>query len=1080
MSYRPPRRFAVSNGNGRHHTSSAARIALARAGVRRRSAGGSVAGIVAVLLVLGILVVTGTSVLTAGVAAEVTLTEMEKDLPDVQDFETLQFAQPSVILDRNGYQLATFKQESRQVVTYDQIPHEVLDATVATEDHTFWSNPGFDTQAIFRAALGCLGSSSGACSSGGASTLTQQLVRARLLPPELLAPGADQRIRKVKEILQSAKLTDYVTKTFGEEGGKEQIITGYLNQIFYGHNAYGIAAAAQIYFGESLSQLTIAQAAILAAIPKSPVCYDLFSWVPTDAAGNPITDKDGNYVITPSDAVAPPGCGPPNTENIIARRNRIIDFLAQGADPTTGQGFGRWTSLTPEEVAAAKAEPVRLVQALPNIFKAPQFVWAVKAQLDTLLADRDPVETGGYTVTTTLDYCNPLPTDRTQCEPQKKDKTVHAQPLAEQLVYAYTVIPQLRGNAFRKAIRQYHVEGQRSAIDLLTSKGIHNGALVAENYTNGDVLAYVGSAGYYLDSLRSKKFNPKFDVAGAGFRQPGSAFKPIVYTTGFDQRKLTPGSVLLDVTTPFGRSWIPEDADGEERGPVLARKALQYSLNIPAMRAIDRIGEKLVDQAANKAQLHFIPGITVNKAGLAGAIGTTEVHVDEMTSVYGAFGNGGYVLPPRFILDVKDSSGNEVYQPASPQQVRRKVWSAQAAWQMANILEGNSNPVINTEWGPVFQSHNGPGGQMRPLALKTGTTNDVRDMSTYGLIAQQPKSSDHPSIAVGVWMGNSDHSPPLAGNAVVFSINGPGQIWHAYMEKLTAGWPVTDFARPKGLVEATIDAVTGGRPGPWTVRTTNEWFINGTQPGGNNQIDPAGKIYVQTCGGWAVDPTQAENPGRSSWLPADVNWAQRAQSGPGVSNQWGTVTAYASWLGTWGGPITVNGACSKPQPSPTPKGQTPAPTKTPKGQTPAPTKTPKPGKSPHPTPVPTKTPKPGKTPKPTPQPTKKPKPTPPGGGGGGDKTPKPHKSPKGLLPGAHGAVLNGYEASVALQYGLVAVGPQPTVPYPPLPSSLTAALMPAIATNGGVPVVQRRGRRRRPTAGDRDRSESDEDATHLS
>ena len=191
--------------------------------------------------------------LTAGVAAEVTLTEMEKDLPDVQDFETLQFAQPSRILDRNGYQLATFKQEQRKVVKYDDLPHLVLDATVATEDHTFWSNPGFDTQAIFRAALGCLTSRPVPCSAGGASTLTQQLVRARLLPPDLLAPGADQRIRKVKEILQAAKLTDYVTKTFGEEGGKEQIITGYLNQIFYGHNAYGIAAAAQVYFGKTLA-----------------------------------------------------------------------------------------------------------------------------------------------------------------------------------------------------------------------------------------------------------------------------------------------------------------------------------------------------------------------------------------------------------------------------------------------------------------------------------------------------------------------------------------------------------------------------------------------------------------------------------------------------------------------------------------------------------------------------------------------------------------------------------------------------------------------------------------------------------
>jgi len=779
-------------------------------------------------------------------------------------------------------------------------------------------------------------------------------------------------------------------------------------------------------------------------------------------------------VLIPADgAVAPPGCGPPNTENIIARRDRILDFMAQGADPATGQGFGRWTSLTPAEVAAAKQEPVALQLPTPNIFSAPHFVWAVKAQLDQLLADRASVETGGYTITTTLDYCTPKQDDRTTCA---KDKTLHAQPLAEQLVYAYTVIPQLRGNAFRRALRQYHVQNQVGAIQTLSTKSIHNGALVAENYTNGDVLAYVGSAGYYLDQYKSKKFNPKFDVAGTGFRQPGSAFKPLVYTTGFDTRRLTPGSVLLDVTTRFASpnsAWIPEDADGQERGPVLARKALQYSLNIPAMRAINRVGGKAIDQAAAKAHLQFISGITVKQAGLAGAIGTTEVHLDEMTSVYGAFGNGGDVLPPRMVLDVKDSSGNEVYQPADPTQLRRKVWSAQAAWQMANILEGNSDPFINTEWGPIFHQTNGPHGQVRPVALKTGTTNDVKDMSTYGLIPQQPKNSKYPSIAVGVWMGNSDHSSPAPGNAIVFSINGPGQVWHQFMNKFTNGWPVTDFQRPKGLVEATIDAYSGGRPGPWTRKTINEWFINGTQPGGNNQIDPAGKIYVQTCGGWAVDPTKAENPGAPSWwISADVNWAQRAQSGVGVSGPYGTITNYAPWLGSWGGPVTVGGKCGTPRTSasPSPKGQTPSPTKTPKGETPRPTRTLKPGKTPKPTPQPTRTLKPGKTPKPTPQPTPKPtkppKKTPkpsPTRPGGTQKPPKTHKPGKPLQPGAAAStgVVASYDSALALSFGLVPVGPQPDVPHQRPATDLTGALMPAINPQSGVPVVQRRGRRRR-------------------
>src|SRR5262249_47861935 len=207
---------------------------------------------------------------------------------------------------------------------------------------------------------------------------------------------------------------------------------------------------------------------------------------------------------------------------------------------------------------------------------------------------------------------------------------------------------------------------------------------------------------------------------------------------------------------------------------------------------------------------------------------------------------------------------------------------------------------INIFWGPEFHEPNGPHGQARPLAVKTGTTNDVRDLSTYGLMAKPDNPDKYPAVALGIWMGNSDHSP-ANGTAQIFAADGPGRVWHAFMDEYTRGWPVTDFQRPKGLVQATIDSYTGGKPGPWTRGTTNEWFINGTQPGGANQIDPAGKMYVQTCGGWAVDPTKAENPGGQSrgWTTWDIDWAKRAQSGPGVSGQLGTATAYFWGRGSW-------------------------------------------------------------------------------------------------------------------------------------------------------------------------------------
>lgn len=1037
MAYRPPRPVAAYRGSGaRRQPSNAARIAIARA-TGRRQKGGSPVGWIVGLIATTLVVIIATSVLGAGVAVEVALADMEKGLPDVATFEDLQYAQPTQVFDRTGkIQLAEFRQERREVVTFGQIPHLMLDATVATEDKTFWTNPGYDPQAILRSALQCL---SGDCSSG-ASTITQQFVRARLLPPALLL--GDKNVRKVKEILQSGHLTDYVTKNYGEQGGKERIVTAYLNQIFYGHNAYGVAGAAEAYFGKSLDQLTPAEAATLAAIPKSPVCYDLYSWLPKDENGGFIKDPKGRLVVPITGAVPPAGCeAAKGTTSIIDRRNSILHDMALGADPRTGQGYGRWTSLTADELQTALAEPIVLVGDQPTVFTAPHFVWAMKSELDQFLADRAPAESGGYTVITTLD--------------------MPAQTLAEKYITAATIVPQLKGNAYTRAINSLKVSKDRDWIGNLRGHGIFNGALVAQDYTTGDILAYVGSAGYYRDDLASPKFNPKFDVAGDGFRQPGSAFKPIVYTTGFDERKLTPGSLLLDVTTPFARQWTPKDADLLERGPVLARKALQYSLNIPAIRALDRVGPATVDQAAKRGGLDFAPGKSIARAGLAGAIGTVEIHVDQMVSMFGGFGNGGVVNEPRMILDVQDSDGNSIWNDTAPH--GHKVWSAQAAWLMANILEGNTNPQDNSIWGPRFRLDNGPGGSYRPAGLKTGTTNEVKDVSAYGLLAK-PKDDRQPAIALGVWMGNSDQTAPNKTNALIFASDGPGELWHAWMREYMKGKPVTDFERPKGLVQATIDSFSGGKPGPWTRQTVDEWFINGTQPGGQDAVDQAGALYIQICGQWMVDPAQAENHGApSTWIAADTNWARRAMRGPGIGGPDGTRTSYFFNRNSWGGPVTDGTNCSAPTPSPTstPGDQTPPPG----GPTPVPTcrvENHPPGcqggnESPKPTPVRTRRPDP--TPPPTPAPTCRVQNHPPGCQGGNEATKPPAQTP---APAAAAADDQTATVDQNYEFGVIVRAAAPaSPPQSPLPVGILGAFVQGIVDDPMATVPVRVGRRRR-------------------
>ena len=352
MAYRArPSRIPPKRGNGyRHHPSTASRIAIARATSHKAKGGsaGGVIGLIALGLVFLVVATLATSVLAVGGATVTTLAQLQEGLPDVKLFDEITYPEPTVIYDRTGKtELAHFQAEQRTVVTFDQIPHLVLDATVATEDHTFWTNAGYDPQAILAAVVDQI---TGSGSRGGASTITQQLVRARLLPPELLDPTYDQKIRKAKEIIQAAKLTEYVNKTYGEQGGKERIITAYLNQIFYGHNAYGIAAAADVYFGKTLEQLTPAQAALLAAIPQTPACYDLYRWVPLDENGQYIKDDQGRLVVPLTGALKPTSGCTTDLTDIVQRRNFILHELCVPDSPRRGPAsFGRWTSLTPDQ-----------------------------------------------------------------------------------------------------------------------------------------------------------------------------------------------------------------------------------------------------------------------------------------------------------------------------------------------------------------------------------------------------------------------------------------------------------------------------------------------------------------------------------------------------------------------------------------------------------------------------------------------------------------------------------------------------------------------------------------------------------
>lgn len=470
-----------------------------RQGARRPRGGTALRGtLLAIPVVLfSVLLLAGAG---AAVAAVGTYQYLARDLPDPSTaLDALTFSSQTVVYDRTGtVQLAKLGSDRRDVVQFADIPDGLIDATTSVEDKTFWANAGFDPFAFVKATLDTISGN-----DRGASTITQQLVRARLLPADVLA--GDRYIRKAKEIIQSVRLTE----AYPGLAGKQTIMQDYLNQNFYGNRSYGVAAAARSYWHKSLSDLTLAQMAILAGIPQSPTANDLV----TNAVPQTITGADGKETTA---LVVPPD------RPIVQRRNYILQLML------TNARLGHYTA---QEIAAAQAEPVVLADQSNPQWVAPQFVWQVRDELGQLLCGSDQceeIDTGGYKVYTTLNTT--------------MQKTV------EKWLYAAAIVP----NGSNQTV-QLKALGIPSAewgwIRDLSARNIHNDAAGVVDYRTGEVLAYAGSASYTAKG--NKQFQPQFDVLGDGFRQPGSAIKPVDYSIGIDDKTMTASTVFMDVVTNF-------------------------------------------------------------------------------------------------------------------------------------------------------------------------------------------------------------------------------------------------------------------------------------------------------------------------------------------------------------------------------------------------------------------------------------------------------------------------------------------------------------------------------------------------
>src|SRR5688572_5290732 len=831
------------------------------------------------------------SVLLAGAGALFTVAAYNyyaAGLPDPKEALTdLDFEQQTIVTDRTGKtELARLGTLRRELVEFEEIPGEMLDATTAIEDKDFWVNAGFDPLGIISAGLDTI--------SGrprGASTITQQLVRNRLLPAEAFADSTYER--KVREIIQSIRLTD----AYPGDKGKQEIITAYLNNNFYGNSTYGVKAAAKGYFGKKLADLTLAEFAILAAIPQSPtrfdlvrnaeeVCLDDLDAGAEDADTEIVDCKDGQLVVR-------------DASEIVQRRNYSLDLM-RTRSPLTG------THHSPAEYEAAKHEAVVITKQVSATWRAPHFVWQVREALVGIVCPDHPddcteVDTGGYRVTTSLDW--------------------NMQKITEKWVYVAARAPQSKNT--RRILDAKKIPGREWGWILnLKGRNLHNAAAAVIDYRTGEVLSYAGSASYTAKG--TKKFQPQFDVLSKGWRQPGSAIKPIDYAIGIEDEVLTASTMFMDVVTDFGRDFTPTQADKLERGPVRLRSALQFSLNIPAIKATIMQG---LDHTFERTQDFGLRYPDTASPVLSMGIGTLETHPIDMLSAYGTIANGGVKMPRQMILKVVDEKGKQIWPLDDQKPEGVEVISPQSAYIITDILAGNTEPKTNPYWGEfaIYRK-----GVRRPAAYKTGTTSDNRDVHAYGYLAP-PQDPDRPALAAGVWMGNSNNQP----NRGSLSLDSSAPLWSALLEEVSAKYGISKFKPPAGLQTASVDAFTGLKPGPFTTKTVKELFLKGTIPTERETIrvsltvdDASGLLWRDGCVGPKVergffDLREVES-NYPAWQKANRNWAARAARGPGRrGGPEGTRTSYfyssafRPFGSSWGAPFAPRTKCPlAPPPDP--------------------------------------------------------------------------------------------------------------------------------------------------------------------
>jgi len=748
----------------------------------------------------------------------------EPNLPRVAQLRGTQLQLPIQVYSKENQLIAEFGQFRRRPVTYDEVPKDMIHAFVAIEDARYWEHHGVDLRGIARAAVTAIKDRS---VSQGASTITMQLARNLFLTSERTAD------RKIREMFLAFKIEKEFTK--------DEILELYLNKIFLGNRAYGIGSAAEIYYAKKLKDLSLAQMAMIAGLPKAPSRY------------NPIRQPKRakirrDYILQrmfEQDYITQAQYRQAIAEDVSAKVYQVesetyAPYMAEmaradaleryGVENMYTLGLKIYTTLDSrqQELALQTVRKHLISYSKRHGYRGPL------EQLD--LTQYPDAASRQKQLKTYNDYQALMPaivlkSDNEVAQLQRRGANEPITIGLDEVKWARRYRSENRQGPKISTVSEVLVPGDvvwvsenEGKVWELSQLPKVTGALTVVNPKDGAVEAMVGGFDFTYS---------KFNRALQAKRQPGSSFKPFVYSAALATGKYSPGSVIEDekIVIP-GSTWSPQNFDEKYHGPTLLRSALKKSRNIVSIKLLQQIG---IDQAIDYARRFGFEDPALPR-DLTLSLGTGSVTPLEIATAYASFANGGFKVNNYFIRKILDKDDNVLFKnrpDTACSQCPKPELTALEAPNMPSTINGNPvakriiEPYVHYQITSMLQDVTRSGTAAKAtrilkrsdLAGKTGTTNDQRDSWFAGFT---------PRKVTTVWMG-FDNLAPLGRGETATRAALP--LWIDFMQAALEGTSEAKWQKPpKGMVNITIDARNGFAPTELTVKTLSETVIQSQIP----------------------------------------------------------------------------------------------------------------------------------------------------------------------------------------------------------------------------------------------------------